>query len=179
MGIVGQISDLVDGEQCWSEIAPEPVLQRASGFLTREIEDEVGRREKPRRVAGQNRLVDQILGDHGLAEAVWRDDDRVLTLREKVQGEDALDGGPMDRLRPRPFPVGHRLEAPETRISETPLDSLPQAGLELSLHQAFELHDRTPAFLGRARDEVIEIAGGVKEPELPQLITQRRRDRIG
>jgi hypothetical protein len=42
----------------------------------------------------------------------------------------------------------------------------------------FEQDDRTPALLGGARHDVIEIGGRVDEPELSQLITQRRRDRI-
>ena len=85
----------------------------------------------------------------------------------------------MDRLRPLPFPIRHRLEAPEARVPEPAFDAVAQAGLELGLDQAFELHDGTPALLRGARDEVIELGGGVDEPELPELITQRRRNRIG
>ena len=85
----------------------------------------------------------------------------------------------MNRLRPGPFPIRHRLEVPETRVPEPAFDPVPQAGLELRLDQAFELHDGTPAFLRGARDEVVELAGGVDDPELLELITQRRRDRIG
>jgi hypothetical protein len=147
--------------------------------LPREVEDQIGRREKPCAVAGQDRLVDEILGDHRFAETMWRDDDHVFPLQEKVQREDALDGRPMDRLRPRPFPIDHRFVAAEARIFEAPLDALPQAGLELGLCQAFELHHRTPAFLRGAGNEVIELAGGVDQPELLELITQGRRDRIG
>ncbi len=78
-----------------------------------------------------------------------------------------------------PFPIRHRLEAPEPRVPEPAFDPVPQAGLELRLDQAFELHDRTPALLRGTGDEVIEVAGGVNEPELLKLITQRRRNRIG
>ena len=78
-----------------------------------------------------------------------------------------------------PFEIGHRLEAAEARVLEPAFDALAQAGLEFGLDEAFELDDGTPALLRGARDEVIELGGGVDEPELPQLITQRRRDRIG
>jgi hypothetical protein len=50
---------------------------------------------------------------------------------------------------------------------------------ELGLDEAFELDDRTPALLRGARDEVVEVRGGMGEPKLPQLVTQRRRDRVG
>ena len=85
----------------------------------------------------------------------------------------------MDLLRPVPFEIGHRLEAAEARVLEAAFDAVPGAGLEFGLDEAFEQDDRTPALLRRARDEVIELRGGVGEPELPEVITQRRRDRIG
>jgi hypothetical protein len=129
-------------------------------------------------VAGQDGLVDQILGEHRLAEAVRGDDDDVLALGEEVEGQDAFDRGPMDVRGPLPFEIGHGLVAPEARILEAPFHARLQARGELRVGQPFELHDRAPAFLRGARDEVIELAGGMGEPELPQLVTQRRRDRV-
>ena len=81
--------------------------------------------------------------------------------------------------RPRPFEIGQRLEAPQACVPEPTFDALAQAGLEFGLDEAFELDDGTPALVRGARDEVIQVDGGVDEPELAQLITQRRRDRIG
>jgi len=78
-----------------------------------------------------------------------------------------------------PFEIRQRLEAPEARVLQATFDALVEAGLEFGLDEAFELDDRTPALLRGARDEVIEVAGGVDEPELLELITQRRRNRIG
>jgi len=127
----------------------------------------------------EDRLVDQILGEHRLAEAVRRHDDHVFPLRQKVEGQDALDGRAMDLGGPRPFEIRQRLEAPEARVLQAPFDTLPEAGLEFGLDEAFELDDGTPALLRGARDEVIQVGGGVDEAELAQLITQRRRDRIG
>ncbi len=85
----------------------------------------------------------------------------------------------MDRFRPRPFPIHHRLEAPQSRVPQPALDPLTQPSLELGVHQAFELHDGTPALLRGARHKVIELGRGMDETELAQLITQRRWDRIG
>jgi hypothetical protein len=146
--------------------------------LAREVEDEIGRGEEAGRVAGEDRLVDEILGDHGLAEAVRGDDDPVLAVRENVEREDAVDGRAMDGLGPLPFPIGHRLEASETRVPEPAFDAVPQPGVEFGLGESFELHDGTPALLRGAGDEVIELASGVDEPELLKLITQRRWNRI-
>ena len=90
--VIGEIADLVDREEAGAEIAAQAVLERAGGVLPGEIEDQIGGGEEARGVAGEDRLVDEILGDHRLAEAVRRDDDHVLALREEVEGEDALDG---------------------------------------------------------------------------------------
>ena len=155
------------------------MLECAGGLLSGEIEDQISGGEEAGGVAGQDRFVDQVFGNHGLAEPVRGDDDHVLALREKVQREDALDRRPMDRRRLVPFPIGHRLEAAEASVAQTPVDALPQSGLELGVRQAFELDDGTPPLLRGAGYEIIELARGVDEAELPQLITQRRRNRIG
>ena len=42
-------------------------------------------------MAGEDRLMDEILREHRLAEAVRGDEDHVLPLGEKVEGEDAFD----------------------------------------------------------------------------------------
>ena len=84
----------------------------------------------------------------------------------------------MDVRGPLPFEIRHGLVASQARILEAPLHAQLQARGEFRVGQPFELHDRAPAFLRGARDEVIELAGSVGEPELAQLVTQRRRDRV-
>ena len=84
----------------------------------------------------------------------------------------------MDLCRPVPFPIRHGLKRPRCASSEPAFDAVPQAGIEFRLGEAFEQDDGTPALLRGARDEVIQLGGGVDEPELAQLVTQRRRDRI-
>jgi len=68
------------------QVAAEAVLEGAGGFLAREVEDQISSGEKARRVAGEDGLVDQILGEHRLAEPVRGDDDDVLALGEEVEG---------------------------------------------------------------------------------------------
>jgi hypothetical protein len=84
----------------------------------------------------------------------------------------------VDLFRPVPFPIGHGFEAAEAGVSEPAFDAMPEAGIEFRLGEVFEQDDGTPALLGRARDEIIQLRRGVGEPELAQVITQRRRDRI-
>ena len=107
------------------------------------------------------------------------DDNDVLSFREKVEGEDAFDRGAMDLFRLVPFPISHRLEAAEARVSEPAFDTLLQTGVELRLGEMFEEDYGTPALLCGARDQIIQLGGGVDESELPQVVSQRRRDRVG
>jgi len=97
--VVGEVSDLVNREKTGSQIGPQAMLERAGGFLPRQIQNQIGGGEEAGRVAGQDRFVDQILGDHRLAEAVRGDDDYILPLREKVQREHAFDGRSMNGFR--------------------------------------------------------------------------------
>jgi len=153
-------------------------LERAGGVLAGEVEDEIGGGDQPGRVTGEDRLMDEILGEQRLTEAVGRDDDHVFALREKVEREDAFDRRPMELGRPGPFKIGQRFEAAESRIVEPAFDALVKAGRELGLCKVFEEHDGAPALLGGAGDQIVELARGVAEPQLSQVISQCRRNRV-
>jgi hypothetical protein len=100
------------------------MLEGARRFLSREIEDQISRGEEARGVPGQDGLVDEILGEHGLSETVRGDDDDVFALREEIEGQDAFDRRPMDVRGPLPFEIGHRFEAAEARVLQAPFDAL-------------------------------------------------------
>ncbi len=68
--VIGQVADFVDRQERGAQIGPEAVLQGAGGLLAGEVQDQIGSGQETGRVARENRLVDEILGDHRLAEAV-------------------------------------------------------------------------------------------------------------
>ena len=78
-----------------------------------EIEQEVRGGDETRAVAGQDDLMDDVLGEHRLAEALGTDQENVLGAVEEVEGEDAFKRGAVERGRPVPVPVGDRFEATE------------------------------------------------------------------
>jgi hypothetical protein len=84
----------------------------------------------------------------------------------------------VDLFRPVPFPIGHGFEAAEACVSEPAFHAVPEAGIEFRLGEVFEQDDGAPALLRGARHQIIQLRGGVDEPELAQVVTQRRRDRI-
>ena len=61
-------------------------------------------------MAGQYCGVADVLGDHGLAQAVGADQDEIAGLGEEVQGECPLDDIAFDARWLGPFEVGHGLE---------------------------------------------------------------------
>ena len=71
---------------------PEASFERTGGLLTVEVEQEVGGSREEGGVAGEDRLMGDVLGEHGLAEALGPDQDHVLAAFEEVEGEDAFEG---------------------------------------------------------------------------------------
>ena len=131
MGIVGEVANLIDGEQGGAWVVAEAALEGAGGLLAIEIEQQVRGGDEARAVAGQDDLMDDVLGKHRLAEALGADQEDVLGAVEEVEGEDAFERGPVERGRPVPVPIGDRLEAAETGGGEPAFDTAAPALLEL------------------------------------------------
>jgi len=127
-------------------------------------------------MAGEDRLVQQVLAQHGLAEPLRGDQDDVLALRDEVEREDPVDGRPVQLLRPVPFEVREGFEAAESGRLQLAFESTAGARVEFGLYQRFEQDGRTPAGARRPRDQVIQALGGVRQPEAAQVRDQRGRE---
>jgi hypothetical protein len=154
---------------------PEPPVEAAGGLLPVEIEQEIGGGGEERRVAVENGLVDGILRDHRLAQALRADEDEILDVAEEIEAEDALDQRPVDRLRPGPVEIGHGLEAAEAGALEAAFEAPARAVLQFGAREGFEQRDRGPAVLRRAGQQVIEILGDAREAEPAEVMTQGSR----
>ena len=62
VGVVGEVADLVDGEEQRARVGAESAFERAGGVLAVEIEEEVRRRDEERGVPGEDGLMDEVLG---------------------------------------------------------------------------------------------------------------------
>jgi ClpP class serine protease len=100
----------------------QPSFEAPRRLLGIEIEEEIGGRREEGRVALQNGLVDEVLGNERFAEALRADQDDVFGLGQEVEAEQALDERAIEGLGPVPFEVGDRLEAAETRALEAALE---------------------------------------------------------
>ena len=176
VGIVGEVANLVDGEQGGACIVAEAALEGAGGLLAIEIEQQVRGGDEARAVAGQDDLMDDVLGEHGLAEALGADQEDVLDAVEEVEGEDAVERGAVERGRPVPVPVGDRFEAAEAGGGEPAFDTAAPALLELGGDDVLEEHGGTPAVAGGAGEDIVEVLGRPQQPEPPEVTRQGRRD---
>ena len=131
--------------------------------------------DEARAVAGQDDLMDDVLGEHRLAEALGTDQEDVLGAVEEVEGEDPFERGPVECGRPVPVPVGDRFEAAETGGGEPAFDTAAPALLEFGSHHVLEERGGTPALAGGAGDHVVEVVGRAREPEASEVTRQARR----
>ena len=99
VGIVGEVANLVDGEEGGPRAVAEAPLKGAGGLLAIEIEQQVRGRDEARAVAGQDDLMDDVLGEHRFAEALGADQEDILGAGKEVEGEDAVEGGAVGQFQ--------------------------------------------------------------------------------
>jgi hypothetical protein len=122
---------------------------------------------------GEDRLVCDVLGDHRLAEALGRDEDEVAAGGEEVEVECRLDGGAVNPGGPGPIEGVHRGEAADPTAQEAAFEAAAGAFQLFDLDEVLEELRRAPAALGRQRDQVVEVRGGVMESEEFEGLSQR------
>ena len=95
-----------------------------------------------------------------LADAVGADQDGVGALVDEAEGEELLDGFPVDLLGPRPVEVVDRLEGADTGVAEAALE----AAL-LALGSSMLEESREPGLamdLGPAGEQAVQARAGAR-----------------
>ena len=146
--VIGQIADLIDRQDVRTSVGAQATLESACGVLSVQIEQQVGGGDKERGVAGQDRLVHEVLGEHRLAQALIPDQDDVLALGHEVEREGALDGRAVELLGPVPLEVGERFEATEARRAESAFESAPRPLVEFGVDERFQQDQRDSSVSG-------------------------------
>ena len=85
---------------------PEASFEGSGGLLSVEVEQEVGGGGEEGGVSADNGLVGDVLGEHGLAEALGPVQDHVLAAGEEVEGEDAFESWAVEGAGPVPVREG-------------------------------------------------------------------------
>src|SRR5579872_2038429 len=121
----------------------------------------VGGGGEARGVAAQHRLMQQVLGDHALAEAVGTDDHEVGGLLEEAEGEELIEERAIELFGPLVVEVGHGLEGAEARVVHPALEAALQSLALLDLEEATE-----PGLV----DELLGVGEESIEAESPQAL---------
>ncbi len=165
--VVGEVADLVDREQVGPGVAAESASQ-CLGAAGAQVLDEFGGSGAQDGEAGEDRLVGDVPGDHGLAQAVRADEGEVAALADEVEAERTLDQVALDLLWPVPVEVGDGLEASDAGPLQPALEA---ASRSLDLLQPCDLlQDLSgrPAALGGAGQKVVEGLGDRQQAHLAQ-----------
>ncbi len=163
--VVREVPDLVEAEEWTRGVVAEPAVEGARGFLAAEVEEHLRGGDEQRAVAGEQRSVRDVLGDHRLAQALRRDENDVARAGEEVEVHRGLDGVAVDALGPVPVEVGERLETAELGTPDAALEALLGASALLGLCDVLEELGRVPPPLGGERDEVVELGRGMCEAD--------------
>jgi len=118
--------------------------------------------------------VADVLGDHGLAQAVGADQDEIAGLGEEFQGERPLDDITFDTRRPGPFEVGHGFELLDLGGAQAALKATVRALGDFDLRQMIEQLTWRPALPGCVGQHVIQLRGHSGKADPLQLLTQIR-----
>src|SRR5487761_2260017 len=102
-----------------------PAAQGGIAVQGCEVAEQLAGGGKQRGLAGDQRLMGDVLRQHGFPGAVLTDQDDVGGVIEKVERHQGLDGGAITALWPGPVEVAERFEAANMRLLQPPLQSLP------------------------------------------------------
>ena len=108
--VVGEIAKFVDAQQLEAAVVAESAVESACGFGAREVEKEFGGRDEEGRMTGLHGAICDVLGQHGLAQALGSDQYDIAILGEEVESEGGFDESPVDSLGPVPVEVAHWFE---------------------------------------------------------------------
>ena len=90
---IGQVADFVDRKECWAGIVIETTAQRGVAVKRSKIAKQTACGGEQCGVTGEQGLMDDVLNDHCLADAVRADHHAVAGVFQEVERHQRLDGG--------------------------------------------------------------------------------------
>jgi hypothetical protein len=103
--------------------------------------------------------VTNVLGDHGLAQAVAADQNEISAFGKEVQCQSSFNDITFDFGGPGPFEVGDGFESLDAGQAQPPFQTAARALGDFRLSELFEDLERRPASFGGARQKIIQLRG--------------------
>jgi len=135
---VRQVPDLVDRQELRTGIVVQAATQRGIAVQGSKVAEELARGGEQRGLTGDQRLMRDVLRQHGFPGAVLADQDDIGGILEEVERHQGLDGGAVAALRPVPVEVAERFEAADLRRLQPPLQTAAGPFLFLPVDQRRE-----------------------------------------
>ena len=136
--VVGEVSDLVDGEELRSGEATQPPGQGGVGVLGGEFVEHVRGGGEACGEAVEHAMVEEVFHQRGFPDAVRSDEDDVGGIVNEGQREELLDEGAVDALGPGPVEVGDGLEGADARVGEAAFEGAALAFAVLDVDDALD-----------------------------------------
>ena len=115
-----------------------------------------------------------VLGDHGLAQAIGANQDQVAGLGEEVQRKRPFDDIAFDARGPGPVEVSQGLELFDLGGAQAALETAVSALGNFDLRQMLEQLARRPAQLGSVGQHIVQLRGHGGETDPLQLLAEVR-----
>ena len=106
---------------------------------------------------GLHGLVRDVLGNHGLAQALGGDQNDVAYLGKKVQSKRGFYIAAFDTLGPCPIEIGHWFEAADMATSETTFQTPAGAIRRLEFVDILQELNVAEPPLGCPRDQIVQL----------------------
>ena len=136
--VVVEVPHLVDREKLRSGEATQPPGKGGVGVLSGEFVEHVRGGGEPRGEAAEDAMVEEVLHQHGLPDAVRSDEDDVGGVLDEGEREELLDEGAVDALGPVEVEVGEGFEGADAGVGETPFEGAALAFAVLDVDDALD-----------------------------------------
>ena len=107
---VREVSDFIDDEHVWRAILTQPPSYCGTAFACRQITQELSGDGAEHGMAGDQRLMRDVLCQHRFADTVGADEDDVSRLLNELERQDRFDGSTIASRWPVPIELVEGLD---------------------------------------------------------------------
>ena len=170
--VVVEVSDLVDGQKLRAGEASQTPGEGGVGVLGSEFVEHVGGGGESGGEAVEDGVVEEVLHEHGLPDAVWPHEDDVGGVIDEGEGEQLLDEGAVGAFGPDPVEVGNGLEGADACVGEAAFEGAALAFAVLDVDDALDPWlGEQGVVLGGEAGRVRPRAGAVARSPIQSLVS--------
>ena len=152
----GQVTDLIDDQQCWTAVEADPLAQRAFAFGLGERTDQIGQRQEVHALAGLHCFDAQGCRQVAFAGARWPKKMDDFATIDKVQLGERHDPGLVQRGLEREVIPGQRFDRAKPPHHQRSLDAAVFTERELFEQQLLDRLERSDFAMIEPADTAVD-----------------------